>query len=318
MDIDRHDLWSWPTPQGSSNVIPLHVKVAEVPLPPENTIEELVGNIAAEISDWDVSEDFEKSAELRLDGEDLPPVTPESIWRHPNAHPLVLTLMLLDLYGQEYIEWDPEVLRATLERDDIHTSNAVWTKILAARVLLNSPSPWRQWEVFHWTALGLAGESPNFVYLEEPEMGHLVVAAELMRIVDPRRETSEDVDKFIAGVFQHENMPYIPPPLHFAQEELEDPQLRCGNCHAVQRDDDDVRCVSCGSTSLSKIPYAFTNLRDEVKRLFDENQGKDLEEVLESLPDDAAGNCAHWLLIHWEYADRVKSQLRSQMRMLQT
>lgn len=258
----------------------------------------------------------EKTAALKAEikGAEVP--TQRDVWRHPSTHPLVLTLLLLEKYGQEYLEWHPDVLKLTMERDGIALSNRVWNKILASGVLLSTAGPWQQWEIFHWVCRALNGESPNFVYLDRPELGHLVVGVDIMHIIDPKKETAWDIDKFVAAVLRSEGLSYAPAPLAFAQRELEDPQIECTKCRALHRDDNDVRCVTCGGEKLTKVPYEFADLRDETKALFEARSGIPLADAVEGLPDSAAGNAVYRLLVDWDLLRSSKAQLVQQLHMI--
>lgn len=241
---------------------------------------------------------------------------PSALYRDPDAHPLVLMLMVLDRYGPASMEWDPEVLRATMIRDSYQVSGANWAKILAVRVLLASPSPWRQWEVFCWMARALAGFPPNFTYLEQPELGHLVVCVDLMKICDPTRETGLEVDKLVAATLRHEGHVFAPEPLAFAQRELEDPQLECAQCKALFTDNNDVRCITCGATALHKVPYVFATLRDECRKLWETRHALDFERATAGLGDRPADHLLYDLLVHWTYASHIRRQLLAQLRVL--
>jgi len=240
----------------------------------------------------------------------------KSIWRHPNANPIALMLLLLDKYGQEYLAWHPDVLKLTLDRDGVALSNSVWNKILAGRVLLASPSPWRQWEVFHWVCRALAGESPNFVYLEEPQIGHLVAGYAMMKLVDPARTTAWEIDKFIAAVFKNDGIAFIPQPLDFAQRELEETKIECQHCNALHRDDNDVTCVTCGKGPLVKVPYEFEAEKSQTQDLWNARHNKPLADAVSNLPDTAAGSAVYRLLVEWSYAATVKAQMIQQLRMI--
>ncbi len=259
---------------------------------------------------------FKVAAQREGDQGELPAPTETTLWRHPNAHPAILILSVLDKYGDEALEWAPETLLATLDRDGVKLSNANKTKLMAACTALKSPSPWRQWEVFDMVCLGLAGQQPNVVYAEEPELGHLVAGFDFMKMVDPERDTSDEIDKFVAAAFKHEGLPYVPPPLDFAQRELEDPRIRCRSCGAEHRDDNDQRCVTCGSPQLEKIPYEYADLRDQVRGLWNDLKGLPLEAAVDKAPDTAAGNAVYRLLVHWDYAHQVRAHLVQQLRML--
>lgn len=313
----------WPR-DGAVSAVPAEewAKQASFPATPAPSTELAVRNVASILPSWEdqLPEGIEKTAALRDDdsGDALPPVTFQNIWRHPSAHPLVLDILLLDKYGPEYLQWEPEPLRLTLKRDGTLISNSVWVKIQAIRVLHNSPSPWRRWEVFHWTALGLNGRSPNFAYMELAELGHLAVAADIMKIVDRDRITDEEVDKYVASVATELGELYLPEPLDFAQDELENRQFLCTQCGTVNRDDNDVRCPACGHELLQPVPHEHEGALEEVKALYAARKGMPLSLAVADLPETMVGTMAYRLLVHWDYRNEVRSRLIAQFRMLKT
>ncbi len=316
MDITAHDLRYWP-PEGGGTATALEA-AEPTKLAALDTVS-VVERIVAGVRSW--GQDMPpvvKTAELRDEGEEAPAVTATNIWRHPHASPAVLTLLLLDRYGEEYVEWEPAVLRQTLERDDIKLSNNAWTKILAARCALGSPSPWKQWEVFHYVCLGLSGDSPNFIYMEEPELGHLLAGMEFMKMVDPEREPQEEIDKFVAAAFRHDGVLYIPGPLDFAQDELEERKLKCRRCGAVHRDDNDQRCVTCGSPQLDTLPYEYEAEKAETRRLFEARKSMPLLQAVEGLAEDGPGNAVYHLLVQWDYLNQVRTHTTQQLQMLRS
>lgn len=238
-----------------------------------------------------------------------------SLWKNTEAHPVALALTLLDRYGEDCVLWEPEVLKVTLFRDGIQVSNAVWTKILAIRVVLGSPSPWRQWEVFHWVCLGLAGHPPNFTYLEQPEIRHLMLGMDVCRLIDPKREFAQEVEKFIAATLMHDGQVFAPPPLEAAQREIENPQLECGRCSALHRDDNDMKCITCGAgvLKLKKVPFEHAALRDRCVALWQARSNKEIAVAVEGLPEDSAGNLVYNLLLQWDYARHCRRQLLQQL-----
>jgi hypothetical protein len=239
---------------------------------------------------------------------------PSLLFKDPEAHPLVLAMMVLDRYGPEALEWAPEVLRVTMMRDNLQVSGASFAKIMAVQVILSSPSPWRQWNVFHWMARALAGLPPNFVFLEQPELGHLFVCADVMAICDPKRQTTVEVDKFVAAALRHEGHVWAPESLAFATRALEEPQLECSTCQALFEDNNDQKCISCGATTLHKVPYHYAALRDECIALWKPRRALPLERTVDGLPESAAGNLVYDVALHWDHAQRVRKQLLAQMR----
>ncbi len=285
----------------------------------DHSPEALLRGVVAELPSWqeELPAGIEKTAALRFGtDEPLPVVTMKNIWRHPNAHPFALSLLLLDRYGEQYLEWEPETLRSTMKKDEILISDSVWTKILATRVILVSPSPWRQWEQFHWIVTGLAGKPPSFVYMERPEIGFIMSGIDTMKIVDRPRPFAEDIGKFVATVLRDRGVTYAPPPMQFAQEELDDRHILCGNCGTKEKDDHDIKCVACGSKDLKHLPGVFEDLRDQTKKLFDERKKFALETAVDGLSNDAAGEATYKLLTHNEYKNQVRAQLIEQLRMI--
>ena len=276
---------------------------AEAPFPPPDStfsIESVVRSIA----------EMDKTAAVE------PETTIGDIWKYPEAHPLILTLLLLDKYGAEYLDWHPEVLRVTMERDGVTPSNRSWNKIMAARVLFESPSPWRQWEVFHWVCRALNGETPNFSFYEMAEISHLVSGFESMKLVDPKRETNIEIDKFVAAIFKSEGIPYIPAPLDFAQRELEQPKIECTTCGAIHRDDNDTKCITCGEATLHKLPYEFESQKNECKDLFEARHKLTLEQAVDGLPDTGTGSAVYRLLVEWDAARTARTHLHQQLRLI--
>lgn len=309
MDLRAHDWFVWPA-AGSDLVIPdATAKQAQS----EDTRSPMERVSSYALSCQKIAAAEPTPSQIHLDR----PVTIDNIWRHPDAHAAALLLLILKRYGDESLEWEPETLKLTLNKDGIELSNSAWTKILAGRVAMEAPGPWKQWDVFHWTCRGLAGLSPNFSLIEIPELGHLVAGYEFMRGVDSAMETTYDVDKFIAACAKSNGLPYLPPPLDFAQDELENIRIRCEECEAIHRDHNDVRCVTCGSSRLKKLPYEYASIRDRVRDRFNKISTLSLEKALDLLGDNEVDTATYTLALHWGYAHTQRILLQHQVRMIQ-
>jgi hypothetical protein len=308
VNLDDENWRTWPPPGGASSAPSYDPEP-----PPEHTelsTEALAGQAASCLREWG---DLDKTAAIE---EVSSPITLDGIWRHHDAHPIALLLLCLDHYGTEFVEWMPETVKLTLERDGRAVSNANLTKLMATKTLLASPSPWRQWEVFHWISRALAGQSPNFTYLEEPEIGHAMACANVMKILDPSRKTSIEVDKYVAAMLRNEGIHYAPPPIDFAQRELSQRKLRCDQCDSVHRDDNDTKCISCGWQGPFTIVHEFKESHDRAESLWAAKSAQPLERAVDGLPDDGVGNAVYRLLVAWDYARRARSQLLQQLRMI--
>lgn len=308
MSLDDENWRTWPPPGGFSSQ-----PFASEPPPeaPEVSTEALAAQAASCLREWGDLDKTAAAADITAT-----PITLEGIWRHYDAHPVALLLLCLDLYGTEFVEWLPDTVKLTLERDGRALSNANMTKLMATKTLLASPSPWRQWEVFHWVSRALAGHPPNFTYLEEPEIGHLVACANVMKILDPSRTTSVEVDKYVAAALRTEGIHFAPPPLDFAQRELAQRKLQCSRCDSRHRDDNDVKCISCGAPGPFTVIHEFKESHDRAAALWSEREAQPLERAVDGLPDDGVGNAVYRLLVAWDYARRARAQLLQQLRMI--
>lgn len=259
-----------------------------------------------------------KVAGLRDGVDPLPPVTLQNIWRHPNAHPLVLDVLLLDRYGVEYLDWEPEVVRETLLRNSTPISTRNWTKIQAIRVTHRATTPWRQWEVLHWISQGLDGTQPTITFMELPEIGVLASAIDILKTIDKTVEFSDEIQKFVAATARYAGIPFLPPPLDFAQRELDQAQVRCRNCETIVRDDNDQRCVHCASTDLEHdiLDSQWSAAKTAVKTAWEAQRGKRLEDVVSGLGDSAEDHCIYSLAIHWDYRNQVRQRLVDQLKMI--
>lgn len=238
---------------------------------------------------------------------------PHLLWRDSEAHPLVLLFIVVDRYGQEALLWPADVLKATLERSGVALAHSAWSKILAARVLMQSTSPWKRWHTFHWVARGLCGLSPNFTYMETPEIWHLGLMLDCMKAVDPKRAIGLDIQKYIAAVLAAEGIRYAPPPLHIAQRELEERKIHCTACGATARDDDDVTCVTCGSKHLERPASEFTDLATRTKSWVQAHQSVKLD-ALHPHESDAAAQCGARLLVELAQIKERRRALSAQLR----
>jgi hypothetical protein len=152
--------------------------------------------------------------------------------------------------------------------------------------------------------------------MEKPQLGFLMAAVDTMKHIDRPRPFAEDVAKFVAVACRDTGVTYVPPPLQFAQEELDDQKIKCGECGTIERDDHDVKCVACGSKKLTRLPLEFGDIRDQTKAAFDARKKKPLEQAVDGLGEDAVGSAVYKLLINNEYRNQVRAQLIAQLRML--
>src|SRR5580658_669600 len=97
-------------------------------------------------------------------------VTAGNIWRHPDAHPIVLDLLLIRRYGPEWLLLEPETLQSIIPEDfgTQTLSDLNLSKLQACKTAHVVESFWQRWEVFTWCAMSFNGEFPDFEIMQVP------------------------------------------------------------------------------------------------------------------------------------------------------
>lgn len=144
-------------------------------------------------------------------------VTARNCFHHPDAHPLVLDLLLLRRYGPEFLSWDAEALEHVIPQDFrvSSVSHVNMAKIQACRTLHLVDSPWERWEVFGWVAMSLNGVPPDFELMQVPTVAQAMVAADIFNRIRTDVSWSEELRQYLATIFRHDEMYFPMPPLQF-------------------------------------------------------------------------------------------------------
>lgn len=138
-------------------------------------------------------------------------VTLANIWRHPDAHPLVLDILLLRQYGPEWFEWEHETL-AHFIPDDFKTPSVSainLEKVQAMKTLHFVDSFWQKWEVFVPCTMALNGVFPDFQNLQVPTAAQCLVSVDIANRVRSDVMWTDEVKKFVETVFRHDGI-FVP------------------------------------------------------------------------------------------------------------
>lgn len=144
-------------------------------------------------------------------------VTARNIFHHPDAHPLVLDLLLLRRYGAEFLTWETETLEHVIPRDFgvSSLSRVNLEKVQAMRTLHLVDTPWTSWEVFGWCAQGLIGIPADFLVIQTPTASMAAVAVDIFARVRTDAAWSEEVLGYLSVVCAHDGVFVPPAPLGF-------------------------------------------------------------------------------------------------------
>ncbi len=185
-------------------------------------------------------------------------VTPKNLWRHPDAHPIVLDLLLVRKYGHEWLDWEPETLQLVVPQD-FNTptfSELNLSKIQACKALHLVDTFWQQWEVFIACAMPFNNEFPDFRIMQVPTVAQCLVAVDIANRIRDDAAWSNEMKEYLATVYHHDGI-FLPlPPVDFvvlaAPEEIDTKALA-------------VRWNEVRSTG--KAPTGETPMDEQLRRL---------------------------------------------------
>src|ERR1019366_1920850 len=146
-------------------------------------------------------------------------VTVGNIWRHPDAHPIVLDLMLIKKYGPEWLLLEPETLQEIVPQDfSTQTfSDLNLSKVQACKTLHATEGFWERWEVFTWCTMALNGEFPDFEVMQVPTVAQALVAADCAHRIRDDVKWSIEMEKYLEQLHLHEGVLLPIPPLDFVK-----------------------------------------------------------------------------------------------------
>jgi hypothetical protein len=172
-----------------------------------------------------------------------------------DAHPVALMLVLMEKFGTEWLEWEPD----TLKREILTTFRATsvsehnWQKIQAMRVLTSTTGFWSEWHIFEKIIQALNNNVPRFDITQRCTLTQLMAGVDISNTL--RRETyGDEIRRYVAACALDEGVVYLPEPLDFAQTVLSEPSYVCRVCGNVDTDDLDGRCDFCTGRFLDEHP----------------------------------------------------------------
>lgn len=151
--------------------------------------------------------------------EPAPPMSVSSanLWRHPDAHPLALDLLMLRRYGPEWLGWEAETWRVLIP-EDFHTpsvSELNIAKLQACKTLHMVDTFWQQWEVFAACLGPFNSEFPDFQVMSAPTVAQCLVACDIAERIREDVEWSGELKAYVATVYQNDGI-FLPlPPADF-------------------------------------------------------------------------------------------------------
>jgi hypothetical protein len=172
-------------------------KLAEQPLGGESTEEE-----------EDTQGDDPVSVSVEQDHPQT--VTRQNLFQHPDAHPVVLDLLLLRKYGPEWMTWEHETLEFRIKADfPLPISDLNLHKVQAMKTLHFVDTFWEEWHVFVWCCMALNGVPPDFRVMQVPTVAQCMMAVDIANRVRQDVPFSPEVNDFVEQVQMHDGI-FVP------------------------------------------------------------------------------------------------------------
>lgn len=192
------------------------------------------------------------------------PVTKSNLFRHPEAHPVVLDLCLLKKYGPEWYGWEPETIEIRVPQDFAVTqvSDLVFSKIQALRTIHLVDNYWKDWEVFCWCTMPFNGVFPDFEVMQVPTVAECMVSVDIANQIRGDVEWGSEVKAYLDSVHRHDGIFVTQPPLDFIHLDLED----------LVVDGKEIRMLWPVVQQSNKMPTGETITAEQLRRMLTARQ----------------------------------------------
>lgn len=197
-------------------------------------------------------------------------------FNYHDAHPVGLMMVLMEKFGVEWFEWEPETLRTEVIESFKSTGISVhnWQKIQAVRSLVLTVGFWTEWHIFEKVIQAINNNVPRFDITQRCTAAQLMAGVDIANTVR-KEKFGDEIARYVAACLLDEELTYAPPPLDFAQKVLARPMYRCKDCGTIDTDDIDGRCDSCTGRFQGLRPL---NMKPDESAALD--AGKNVEKFL--------------------------------------
>lgn len=175
------------------------------------------------------------------------------IFKNEKTHPLLLLRAYLRLFGAGALEWEPFVIKRSVEnRLKINIPRVVLIKLMAAVSVANHDQFWTSWETFHTVSQALVGKIPSVSHIDNQSVSDLMLAVDAanrirldLGTIGDIPEFSEEVRRYMAAQLHESGIWYVPEPLEFLNPLISKVTQICGECGNEEEPKEDRLCSYC-------------------------------------------------------------------------
>jgi hypothetical protein len=175
------------------------------------------------------------------------------VFKNEKSHPLALLRSYLSLFGPAALEWEPFVIKRSVEdRLKFNIPRVVLMKLMAAITVANHDTFWESWETFHAVSQALVGKIPSVSHIDNQSVSDIMLAVDaatriridLGRLGDIPLY-SEEVRRYMAAQLHESGVWYVPEPLEFLNPLISKTTQVCGECGNEEEPKEDGLCSYC-------------------------------------------------------------------------
>lgn len=123
--------------------------------------------------------------------------TASAVSDEADLNPVALRVLLQNLYGTEFLTWEPETLKESLEKRFGSLGPLTWERIQALRVLLTHTGFFDAWEVFEKISNTFCGHVAIFHLIQPLSADELALAVHIGTALVPGQAWSDEVQRYI-------------------------------------------------------------------------------------------------------------------------
>ena len=234
------------------------------------------------------------------------------------------------MFGQNWLEWDPAVLRVELEHVvGGPASDHNVEKLQACRLSHVTHHPWHEWQVFEKVVHALNNNLPEFRVVQGCSVGQMWVTLDILRELHPDDQFEDEVKRYMAACMLHAGVTFCPGPLKTVQELVAKPRYKCTKCGytGCAVGDWSGHCESCSGEHdgehMAKRELSRRAAHVEVSLTYDPapvrtrwNEVEGLETNTYPLGDDVVDIQVTKLVVARDYARLRQTQKEAQLKWL--
>jgi hypothetical protein len=175
------------------------------------------------------------------------------VFKDEKSHPLSLLRGYLSLFGPRALEWEPFVVKRSVEdRLKLNIPRVVLMKLLAAISVANHDMFWKSWETFHTVSQALVGKIPSVSHIDNQSVSDLMLAVDAANRIRLDLGTlgdiplfAEEVRRYMAAQLHESGIWYVPEPLEFLNPLISKTTQVCGECGNEEEPKEDGLCSYC-------------------------------------------------------------------------